>query len=199
MPAKPQTANTEDNVTEFPHTILVPYTYLRPGPESTGALADYEGFTPIDDQIASFHSKALEDRTFQDAFTEEVRTLDEFLAFLRDPTRFPVFGFQNLKVIGLGWLDNIAQHKAWGHFCFLKRAQNKLGVGLKTIDMWFSWRDADGQPTIDLLLGLIDVRLTKAIKFTISMGFNTVGTIPRVCDRSTPAILLYLENPNHGR
>lgn len=112
----------------------------------------------------------------------KIRTPQDFLAGMKSRNNVPVFAFQETRCLGFAWLNGNSGSHAFAHFCTLRRAWGGLAheVCRLFLDYWWSFRADSGAALLDLIIGVISERNTRAVRFTEKLGFVRLGVIPKM-------------------
>lgn len=78
------------------------------------------------------------------------------------------------------WLTNIENDSAFAHYCVLGTPSRAAGRAVLTF--WESLRRPDGDPLLDLLLGITPEIHEPALRVLRILGFTSIGTIPGYCN-----------------
>lgn len=143
----------------------------------------------------------MQEGSFQRVFYEgHINSPEDFLETMKRPANVPVFVFRGLEPIGFGWLNGAISKRAFAHFCVLKTAWGKDSVqaGKLVVSYWMSFEN-EGEPVIDVLIGVIPQPNTRAIDYAQRVGFTHLGMIPGMAvyegDRVASAILYFSRFP----
>lgn len=172
---------------------LMPYTYL-----------ENEGAWSLPDRFLSeiFMKLQKQDKIQKTWYDGSVQTEADFRAFLQGKGNFPVFVFDDQdRPVFLAWLNNLGPIFAQAHFCGI--APFRRGMAKAVLEYWFSMK-GNGQPFLQLLIGVTPATHTEAIRLLKIVGFTVVGTIPKLCyirsrDEFVPGVISYHENPSTRR
>jgi hypothetical protein len=100
-----------------------------------------------------------------------------------------IFRKEDTMPMAMAWLSDIADHRAFAHFCCLKRSWgNTKEIADLVFDFWFN------KLGLKLLMGLTPTRNKMAVHFLKEIGMNIVGEIPMAVsieDKFESAIISY--------
>lgn len=125
-----------------------------------------------------------------------IKTLQEWLNFIKLPGNFVYFAFNGNAPVHVAWMNNPGPGTVWTHHSSIGKFHR--GAPLAIIDLWRTFKNEDGNPTLRLLLGLTPKLNEKAVKFVKTIRFQIVGEIPQLChlyyeNRFCPGIISFLE------
>ena len=168
-----------------PGVVLVPYVEVN-------------GSRLIPDSvIAEFWHQAAKEGAERILFGSDVFPGEMFLRMLKTPSTLPVFLFRTgeVKPVGVGWLNYLAESHAFSHFFFLKEAWGKdcLSMGAALTRYWLNL----GEPPLKVLVGNIPSVNKHAIRFVQKLGWKVVGEIPHMAKGKSMTIT-YAEAGNGG-
>ena len=122
------------------------------------------------------------EKTFDQVFFEgAVKTADEFVQLMQNPSNVPVFLFRGKECLGCAWLNGSAGNMAFAHFCFKKHAWGKwtLHMGRMLMDYWFSFPGED-EPLFEFIFGLMPGFNKAATKYVERLGWKYLGSVPKM-------------------
>lgn len=131
----------------------------------------------------------------KNVFTDgSIRSGYEFLEKMKNGNNLPVAAIDDNQVIGFGWLNTIAERRAFCHHFFYKEAWGKktLSTAKEFINYWFDMKNGETY-LFDYLIGMTPPENKIGIQFAKRLGFNIVGYVP------TFGIISYLERKNYGK
>lgn len=148
--------------------------------------------TVSDDFMRKLFEQMVEEGSLGQVFYQgEVKTADEFLAFMKQPANFPLIAFSFELPAAVAWLNGIGKNHAFCHHWFYRRTwgQGSKKVAEAILEYWFSWE------FLDVLLGLTPEKNHRAVAFAKRLGFTVLGSVPRIAGGEA-AIISYLERGN---
>ena len=121
-------------------------------------------------------------RTEEDGLTERVfqrtMTWEQFAAYFANPATHSLLIFEHRNLQGYCWLNGVAEHRAFLHFCLFKPVWGRSEIfGQHAIDYWFACPGTDG-PLLRVLIGSVPVRNRLALRLSKRLGFRYLGEIP---------------------
>jgi hypothetical protein len=123
-----------------------------------------------------------DEETFDQVFYEgTVKTADEFVQLMQNPSNVPVFLFKGKECFGCAWLNGSAGSMAFAHFCFKKAAWGDwtLLMGYMLMDYWFAFPGEDG-PLFRFIFGMMPGFNKAATKYVERLGWEYLGSVPRM-------------------
>jgi hypothetical protein len=112
-------------------------------------------------------------QTFHDGC---IRTLDDWLAYWKNPNIYAVLVIDNKRVVGIAWLNNLAHGTAEANFCALNHYIP--GGGALVIDYW----NKTFYPYLKILLVYTPESYDMVLRLCDKWGFKFVGPIPNYFD-----------------
>lgn len=99
-----------------------------------------------------------------------------FIAFLRRYDTYPivVVDTQKGEPCAIGWLNGVERTHALVHFCVLGKPWP--GIGQAALEYWKSFG------LLKVLVGITPETNRPALKYVGKLGFEVVGTIPKLCE-----------------
>lgn len=144
---------------------------------------EIEGQRTVSDEfVRQIWRNMLKDRSAHIVFqAKEVKTEDEMIRYLKDPSNMVVFVFVDGEPAGVAWMNGIRGNYGNGHFCFLSKAWGHYteSMAREILDYWFSL-SLNGKPIFDVVIGKIPDWNRKAINFIKKLGFVELGVIPKI-------------------
>ena len=122
------------------------------------------------------------EKTFDEVFYEgHIKTADEFVQLMQNPSNIPVMLFRGNECLGFAWLNGAAGNMAFAHFCFKKQAWGKwtLRMGRMLMDYWFSFPGKEG-PLFEFIFGLMPGFNKAATKYVERLGWKYLGSVPQM-------------------
>jgi hypothetical protein len=136
-----------------------------------------------DDILAYVWGELVEQNKVKQVFwAGGVTTFDGFVNFLQRNENHPVVLMdmkQGVPVV-LAWLNGVEGKHALAHFVVL--GPIKDGYGETILEYWGEFTNGNGRRVVEVLLGFIPETNMKAIRCAETIGFKTLGTIPRLCE-----------------
>lgn len=141
------------------------------------------GWNVPDDALASLWRRMVAaDRVTRTFYAGGISTPDEFLRFVKSPdvAACIVIDEEARQPSVLAWLTNIENAAAFAHYCVLGRPSRAAGRAVLTF--WERMRLPDGEPLLELLLGITPEIHEPALRVLQILGFTSIGVIPRYCN-----------------
>ncbi len=161
-----QSQSTQPNPNEI---TLVPYTL-------------HKGEWTLPDHFLRAMVEQLKDEgSFELLFYEgTIKTGDEFVQLMQNPSNVPVYAFMGKECIGFAWLNGMAGTMAYGHLCATKAARGPYTteMGHRFMEYWFSFPDKDGLPLFEFLFAMIPGFNNPAQHYLERLGWNRLGSVP---------------------
>ena len=114
--------------------------------------------------------------------TGEVRTADDWFTMIKNPTNIVnlVTGYED--VVAFAWLNGISHNHAFAHYCTFPEAWGRGTVGImrQCLKYWFGFKDENGNPMLEVILGRTPSDNRLAIKFLDRIGMEVLGEIPGI-------------------
>lgn len=134
--------------------------------------------------------------TFYDG---SIQTAEQFIQYMQSGKTLPVVAFSDAAPMGFAWLTEINGFRAFAHFCMLRIAwgSHSREIARQILDYWWSLASDTG-PVLQLIMGMTPEANKPALRFIRQLGFNIVGTVPKICrgvDGPMPGVLSYIERP----
>ena len=167
-----QSQSTQPNPNEI---TLVPYTL-------------HEGEWTLPDHFLRLLFEQIQtEGSFELLFYEgTIKTGDEFVQLMQNPSNVPVFAFMETECIGFAWLNGMAGTMAYGHLCSLNKSLIKslkrhyiYKMGRMFMDYWFSFPGKDG-PLFEFLFAMIPGFNNPAMNYLERLGWNHLGSVPQM-------------------
>lgn len=154
---------------------------------------ELDGTRTVPDRMLSQLWELLAEHQVRDTVFPGIEDASEFIAFLKRDSNLPTLMFSGEyapdDLLGLAWLNNIAENYGFGHFAFLPRAWGGPAdmAGRQVLRYWFG-------AFVDLavIIGNIPAWNRHAIKYIHRLGFQHVGEIPKIA-RDESMSINYLE------
>ena len=105
-----------------------------------------------------------------------VQTAAQFIDWLKVPFNYPVLVIDTEQVAFLAWLNNYADKVAMAHFCGVLPL--RLEYPKTVMRYWAGMKDADGEPLLRTIIGLIPSVNVKAIRMVEKVEWKVLGEIP---------------------
>lgn len=137
-----------------------------------------------DEVLTAFYRQMVEERTLDVVFSDGTMTEEaEFLRFAKRPENILAFGIADKQIMCMAWLNGCCGNHAFAHYAMLKTAWGKrtAEIAAAFFDYWFSFQ-TDGKPLIEVLMGQTPEWNRQGIKFIQRIGWNVLGTIPRIAN-----------------
>lgn len=159
--------------------------------------------TLSDDVIRNVFRKMQLDKTLEIVFYDGVvKTEDDLLRLLKSPHNYPAFVLVDGNIRAFAWFNDLHDGYATAHFCVFKESWGEEAgeMGKKVLSYWFSFKKEDGSPMFNLILGVTPSHYRHALRFIATLGFQTIGKVPRILynaylNKRVNAILSYCERP----
>lgn len=152
-----------------------------------------DGWTVADEHLCELWAQMKREGTLSSVFTlGEVYDSRSFIAYLRHPLNLPVLAVDE-AIQGVAWMNRLEDNHGFAHFWFSKEiwGPRVLEVGREILRYWFTWRNEDGTPMLDVILGKTPATNRRAIKFIQRLGFTILGEIPKIY-HGQDAVISYL-------
>jgi hypothetical protein len=135
-----------------------------------------------------------EDKTDILFYDGMIKTVDQWLAFIKAPWNFPVICHDSDHIVAIAWLNNLDNAAARCHFAFIDDFQRDAGKAI--INYWSGLKTVDekAEPIFKVLYGITPETNKLAVRVIKIMGFTIIGTIPYFCkanDELVGGILSY--------
>lgn len=111
----------------------------------------------------------------------EVKTVGEWLGFIKSVGRFPVIvvDSEHNKAVTIAWFDQYSRGVAHAHFCVL--GPYKKGIGETVINFWRGLETSPGAPFLKTMWGKTPDIYDNALRLIKILGFTVIGVIPNAC------------------
>jgi hypothetical protein len=112
----------------------------------------------------------------------QVKTEEDFITYLQNKQNHMVALFgDDHAIMAINWINGITRNSAFLHFCLMPEVWgiDSFKIGNAFIRYWFDFKDKDGRPMFDVLLGKIPVTNRTAIRFMKKSGMTVMGEIPK--------------------
>lgn len=135
-------------------------------------------WTIPDDVLANLffriEADGLVEGVFFDGSIHDWRT---FIQAVKSPQNICIFFFHENIPMAFAWLNGLARHTAFAHFCVLRHAWGAHAdeMGKMALNYWMSW---DGEAKIQTIMGTIPTQNRRALAYVRRIGFERCGTIP---------------------
>jgi len=125
-------------------------------------------------------------------YGNSVRTAEEFIRWFKMPMNIVNFQFEGNEPVSVAWMNDIQKNNALIHFCIFKKFWGKdtVKIGRNVLDYWFSL-EKDGKPVLDVLRGITPESHRMALSYIKKLGFNCIGTIPKMINGTIGAVFSY--------
>lgn len=136
-----------------------------------------------DEAIASLWRRMVAaDKVTQTFYAGGIAGPDEFLRFVkaRDIAACIVIDDEARQPAVFAWLTNIENAAAFAHYCVFGRPSRAAGQAV--LALWEQMRRPDGQPLLEVLLGITPEIHDAALRVLRILGFTSIGVIPRYCN-----------------
>lgn len=143
---------------------------------------DSGGWSVPDEAISELFARMVGEATLASVFPfAEVCSAQELVDYFRHPANFPVFAVSD-HILGAGWINQVRGNSAFAHFWLSKAVWGEPAPAIAQafVAYWFSWRRPDSSPIFDVLIGSTRDTNRRAVKFLDKIGWEIVGTIPKV-------------------
>jgi hypothetical protein len=150
-------------------------------------------WTVPDEVIHEIFHKLVSDGLLKTVFYDgRMTSPDGMVSMLKDPLNIPVVVLVDGIISGLWWINGVKSNYALSHFfCFRETwGVCTKEIGEAVLNYWFSFPGDDG-PLFDVLIGMVPGFNEKAIQYAEEVGFNRVGTIPKMVNKEYPMVILY--------
>ena len=158
-----------------------------------------------DSDVKAAYRQLIYDGTDKIVFFEGgVKDEDSFLRMIKNPNNLMVFIVKDDKYAGFAWINNLLDHRAFGHFAFFKSVWGQVDdLGKEILDYWFSIPGKNG-PLLDVIVGIVPKFNTLANNYIRQIGFKTLGEIPMMMtnhytDERISAVISYVLRIEHGK
>ena len=167
------------------------------------------GYSIADEIMGIMFLKAQEqgliEKTFIDGKTNSVA---DWMILLRNPNNLfhVVWDIEKKIPVAVFWLNEWGANHASAHFFIYREAwgNGSKDIGRETLKYWFNMPDVNQEKSLlDVIIGRIPADNRVAIRYTKSMGFKEIGTIPHVAHNAYTGktggmTILYKENKEDG-
>jgi hypothetical protein len=111
-----------------------------------------------------------------------VTDFNGFVAFLELPQNHPLILMDDelVQPAGIAWLNGVEGNHAIAHFAVIGKYQE--GMGDEVLRFWSSFSNGNGKRILDVLIGFIPEINIPAILTVQRIGFDVIGTIPKLCE-----------------
>jgi len=133
-----------------------------------------------DSVMSDLWARMTVERTVQKVFcTGSIKSQPEFMHLVKSPSNCVVTQWYGDEPVFLGWLNNFTKKSAMAHFCVFKGGWGWSEEILKSaFKYWFSFKNYDGDPLLDTLIGMIGADNRLAVKLSKKVGSVDMGVIP---------------------
>jgi len=122
----------------------------------------------------------LNEGKYHDLFYDGgVKSSEEWLAFIKHPSNYPVIIHKGEDLYAIAWLNYAERVSARCHFVVF--GQYHKDIGKTIINYWKGMKDRNGNQLIHVLIGMTPETNTKMNKLMKIIGFTVLGIIPHFC------------------
>lgn len=139
--------------------------------------------------VLTFAKRAISQGLFR--IFEHIKRPEEFLEAMQTPANVPVFCFVGNEMLGVCWLSECGNNRAFVHILFLREAWGRAEEAGRIVLKYWDGFNVDGVPLFDVLLALIPSYNRIAVSYARRVGFTELGEVPKMIRREHPATLLY--------
>lgn len=134
-----------------------------------------------DEVMAAIFYRAKEKNLIRRTFTDgKIREVGDWMAFIRNPGNVIHTVWSPETCVAVAWLMEFGTNYATAHFFMFPEIYGRsVDVGKLSLNYWFSFQNGE-RPLLDVICGQTPANNRLALKFIKKIGFETLGTIPKI-------------------
>ena len=105
-----------------------------------------------------------------------------FLKFLKNKGNVVHTIWEDDGISMIAWLNSFGANHAFAHFCCFPKTwgRNSVVLGRKSLKYWFDFKNDDGTPLLDVIMGFTPEYNKRAVSFVKKVGLTIMGTVPHI-------------------
>lgn len=134
-----------------------------------------------DSFIMELYDRMVEEGTVEvTLYSGNITTREEYLKAIKYGLNKLWIVLKDDELVGMIWLNNFADRSADIHACMFKDAWGRYTVGPSkyALNQLLNTPNAEGEYTLDTLVGKIPVENQHMVRFSKKVGMSVVGIIP---------------------